>query len=122
MPKGKPLEVELSPIALKEIGRAVRIGFVDFGKDAGLRYERLIEQAILDIAEQPLRPGSKPRDEIGRGLRTYHLSLSRDRARTETGKVANPRHFVLYRVVEQQLKVVRLIHDSQDLGKLKVKP
>jgi len=115
--KAKKLDVEFSPNALKEIGRAVRIEFVELDQDADLRDQVLIEQAIIAI-----RPGSKAREEIGPGLRTYHLSPSRDRPRTETGKVANPRHFILYRVVEQQLKVVRSIHDSQDLSRVEVKP
>lgn len=122
MPSRQELEVKFTATARREIVRALRISLREFGADAALRYQGLIEQAIIDVAEVPTRPGSQARDKIGRGIRTYHLSLSRDRARTKSGKVTDPRHLVLYRVAGSSLEIVRLIHDSQDLGKLKVKP
>ena len=56
-------------------------------------YDGLLKQAIRDVWEDPHRPGSRDRPEIGDGIRSYHTRLSRNRA---GGEIRAPRHFVLY--------------------------
>ena len=87
-----------------------------FGEAAADRYERLIGTALIDLAFDAERLGSRAVPELGRGTRIYHLRHSRQRARTATGVVAEPRHFVLYRPIGPgEIGVARLLHDSMDL-------
>jgi plasmid stabilization system protein ParE len=49
-----------------------------FGEAAAQRYRTLILQALEDIKENPMRPGSQERrDLMIDGARTYHLSPAR---------------------------------------------
>ena len=89
---------------------------VRFGERAARRYRSLLKQALGDIAADPERPGSRQRPDLARGVRTYHLFLSRDRARGDQGIVAKPRHFLVYRRRgETGIDVVRVLHDATDL-------
>ncbi|MEY3172455.1 MAG: hypothetical protein RLZZ436_368 [Planctomycetota bacterium] len=87
-----------------------------FGEQARLRYEALLVQAMIDIAENPRCPGSEARDEIAGLARTYHIWHSRNRVDKVPGRVHRPRHFLIYRVNErQQIEIGRVLHESVDL-------
>ncbi|RXH57684.1 hypothetical protein GRAN_0994 [Granulicella sibirica] len=51
----------------------------NFGEAAADRYETLIAQALIDLSEDPFRPGARARPELLAGLYSYHLVGSRDR-------------------------------------------
>lgn len=87
-----------------------------FGDLARLRYEALVATALRDVAAQPERVGSAPRPELGAGVRSWHLRLSRERARTDTGVVHRPRHFLVYRTEPGVLVVGRVLHDAMELA------
>jgi toxin ParE1/3/4 len=88
----------------------------NFGQVARVRYLRLIETALLDIAEDPDRIGSVARPELGKSIRSYHLRFSRERARTDVGIVLRPRHLILYRFARADLVGVgRVLHDAMEL-------
>jgi toxin ParE1/3/4 len=59
-----------------------------FGTAARVRYSALVEAALLDIAKDPECQGSRPRTELGVGLRSYHLRHSLTRAKQRGGNVA----------------------------------
>jgi toxin ParE1/3/4 len=88
-----------------------------FGREAALGYQDLIIQALRDIAADMEHPGSQDRSDLQEGIRSYHLSLSRERARTAPGIVQHPRHFVIYRRREGQsaIDILRILHDGRDL-------
>lgn len=87
-----------------------------FGERAAARYRDLLKRALHDIAADAERPGSRERPELGRGIRTYHLFFSRDRARVPQGAVKRPRHFLIYRRRGKDvLDVVRILHDAREL-------
>ena len=86
-----------------------------FGRDARIRYERLIVTGLLDIASEPFRAGSAGRPELGEGVRSWHLRGSRERARGDEGVVQRPRHFLIYRPMEALIVVARVLHDSMEL-------
>ena len=88
-----------------------------FGESARTRYEALIVAALRDIAMQPDRPGSIERPELGAGIRSWHLRLSRERARTETGVVRQPRHFLIYRPEPDLVVIGRVLHDAMELAR-----
>ncbi len=88
-----------------------------FGDAARKRYETLIVTALRDVSAQADRPGSIERPELGRGVRSWHLHLSRERARTDTGIVRQPRHFLIYRVEYDLIVVGRVLHDAMELAR-----
>ncbi len=88
-----------------------------FGEQARRRYETLIVAALRDVAEHPDRPGSIGRPELGAGARSWHLGLSRDRARTPTGVAKHPRHILIYRVESDEfVAIARVFHDAMELA------
>ena len=89
-----------------------------FGEAARLRYESLIVAALRDVVTQPDRPGSVARPELGAGVRSWHLRLSRDHVGTGAGVVRRPRHFLIYRFEPALLVVGRVLLPGRFLGKL----
>ena len=84
-----------------------------FGSTAADRYGSLIRQAIRDVVENPLRPGTKTRPDLAPNAYVYHLMFSHDLV---TGRrVKTPRHFIVYRYADGPIEFARLLHDSRDL-------
>jgi len=70
-------------------------------------YRGTLLQTIAELAEGPAIAGSKARDEIMRGLRTLHVARHGRRGR----------HFMMYRVKEQTIEIVRILHDAMELSR-----
>lgn len=88
----------------------------DFGIVARRRYEKLLATALNDICEAPERPGSAARPELGDGIRSWHLRLSRERARGSDGGVRRPRHLILYTIVDDAIiGILRVLHDAMEV-------
>jgi len=111
------LPYEITPRARANIEDVLDWSEMWFGELAQIRYAALIQTAIDDVAANPNRVGSRARPELGRGMRSWHLRLSRERARTPTGIVKDPRHFLLYYVKDDVLYIARVLHDSRDVRK-----
>jgi toxin ParE1/3/4 len=106
----------LSPQAEQDIEAILAWTHERFGEKARIRYEALLTQAILDVADSPERAGSHVRPEIAASARTYHLRHSRDRVKKSLGRVQRPRHFLLYRITAAgYLDIGRILHDGMDL-------
>jgi toxin ParE1/3/4 len=88
-----------------------------FVEAARLRYESLIVAALRDVAAQPERPGSLVRPELGTGVRSWHLRLSRDQVQRGVGVVHRPRHFLVYRFEPALVVVGRVLHDAMELAR-----
>lgn len=86
-----------------------------FGAFAADRYGLLIRQALRDVLEEPTRPGAKARPDLAPHAYVYHLMFSRERVAGE--RVKAPRHFVLYRHIDEKVEFARLLHDSRDLAR-----
>ena len=111
------LRLTLSPVAERDIASILAWTNEQFGKQARLRYEALLVQAMIDVAENPARPGSAARDEISRLARTYHVEHSRNHVDASVGRVRHPRHFLIYRITDKShLEIGRVLHDSMDLA------
>ena len=110
-------ELELAPSAEADLVDVLIRSEQHFGGAARRRYEALIERGLADIQADPNCVGSADRTELGRGIRSYHLRHCRDRARIEEGVVKEPRHLVLYEFDEVRVVVLRLLHESMDLGR-----
>lgn len=83
-----------------------------FGPAARERYASLVLQALEDLLDNPARPGVR---QVA-GRLHYHLRHSRTRGRTrvpkEWGRVGAPRHFIVARVVGEDLLVLTFGHDG----------
>lgn len=91
-----------------------------FGEAARLRYESLIVAALRDVAGQsdrPDRPGSLARPELGAGVRSWHLRLSRGHLKPGVAVVRRPRHFLVYRAEPALVVVGRVLHDAMELAR-----
>lgn len=109
--------VVLAKAANADIVSILEWSHENFGEQARLRYEALLTQAIIDIAESPDRPGCVPREELAAEARTYHLWHSRNRVGKRPGVVSKPRHFLLFRISAQgDIEIGRVLHDSMDLA------
>ena len=86
-----------------------------FGVQAQKRYRTLIKQALKDIKVNPYRVGSKERNELGEGVRTYHIQFSKSRTISPT--VKKPRHLITYKVEGNFIIILGVLHDSMDLDK-----
>lgn len=91
--------------------------YEQFGDVARMRYESLIVAALRDVASQPDRPGSVERPELGAGVRSWHLRLSRNHAGAGAEAVRRPRHFLVYRAEPAVLVVGRVLHDAMELAR-----
>ena len=85
-----------------------------FGEAARVRYESLIVAALRDVASQPDRPGSLERPELGTGVRSWHLQLSRNHVEPGVEIVRRPRHFLVYRSEPALVVVGRVLHDAME--------
>ncbi len=88
-----------------------------FGDVARQRYETLLVTALRDISSEQGSVGCIERPELGEGIRSWHLRLSRERARTQTGIVHRPRHFLVYRLENDLVVVARVLHDAMELAR-----
>lgn len=110
----RPFEIVLTDPAALDLAEILAWSAAEFGAAAAQRYKALVAQALIDLREDPERPGARERvDLLPSGLSTYHLALSRDRV--VGAKVKSPRHLILYRIKRPMIEVVRIVHDSRDL-------
>jgi len=117
------VKVTIADSATKDIEDILIWSYENLGEIPCQRYERLLIQAISDLSSNPEHPSSKLRPELGQGVRTYHLSLSREKMDLTLVRVSRPRHFLVYRIrsaensefPESHLEIARVLHDSMDL-------
>jgi toxin ParE1/3/4 len=116
MPEAARNPFRLSRLAKQDIAAVANWTIRVFGWDASLRYKALIFQAMNDVAADPNRIGS--RDLPGtKGLRTYHLELSRTKVPGD--RVKAPRHLIVYRQNrEGSVEIARVLHDARNIVSL----
>lgn len=107
------MRYHLSQKAISDIAGLLDESEENFGLSAQARYAALIDQAIRDVVDDPFRPRSQARPDIAADVRIWHLRNSRDRVRGD--KVKRPRHFLMYRVVDEQVQIGRVMFERRDL-------
>src|SRR5689334_10257101 len=80
-----------------------------FGATQARAYARLIDQALARIEADPVLPASRPRQELGPGLRALHLAAL-------TPRRSMARHVIYYRPASDGVIVLRILHDAMDVG------
>lgn len=71
-------------------------------------------QALDDLGNNPQPLGSRLLDETSDPTYTYRIELSR-RNLVGWGTVRRPRHYFVYRIKDELVEILRLVHDAQDL-------
>lgn len=89
--KGPSDQVKMAPLRLSQEAQEdieAILAWTDeqFGEGIRVRYEELLAQAFLDLAEDQGRPGTLRRPELAKGAFTYHLRHSRDRVSRSKGR------------------------------------
>ena len=76
-----------------------------FGEGQASTYAETMSRAIEALADGPDVLGARARDDIEPGIWTLHVAR----------QGCAGRHFVVFRVAEPDIDVLRLLHDSMDL-------
>ncbi len=103
----------LSQAAENDIVEALAWSQSRFGEPARRKYQTLISAAIRDIVADPSGMRARPRSELGDGIYSWHLRISRTGS---TGRPVNrPRHLLVYRIDEGVVVIARMLHDAIEL-------
>lgn len=97
--------IQLSAIARQDIEAVLSETLRQFGPQQLDRYTDLIRLAIADLSENPLGFRSQARPELHAAARVIHIGRRGRRAR----------HLLLYRVVENVVRIDRCLHDAIDI-------
>lgn len=85
----------LSPIAAEDLDGVYDYTFDKWGAEQLLIYRDQIEAALEEISEDPMRSGSRNRDDLLEGCRFYPVQ----------------HHYLAYRVRFDQVEVGRILHE-----------
>lgn len=86
---------------------------IRYDTDQAVKYQALLDQALDDLRLDPERASSILRPELGVGVRSYHIALSKFRSGTG---IKSPRHVVVYALRrEDEVLVLRIVHDRMNL-------
>lgn len=111
---GRPsrLDQRLTEAASADIADILRETTRRFGRLQRANYAHLIDRAIAVVAENPERPGSRPRDELGPGVRSFHVELVARRL----GAAAHLLYYfrTLLEDGQEGVLVLRVLHESMD--------
>lgn len=92
---------------------------VRYDTDQALKYQALLDQALNDLRVNPERPSSIPRPDLGTGVRSYHIALSKYRSGTG---IKSPRHMIIYTLRQaDEVYVLRIVHDRMNLRRQPLK-
>lgn len=94
----------MSAYHLSELAKEDLIEIFDYtvrtwGEEQAMSYLDTIEAVIARIAEDPFLLGSKPRDTVVPGCRTFLVA----------------KHVILYRATSMEIGIARILHQAMDL-------
>ena len=69
----------LTELADDDINSILAYTLREFGSLQLEAYSKLIDKAAQMVGQSPMRPGSKARDELGEGVRCFHVELAASR-------------------------------------------
>lgn len=105
--------VVFAPQAARDIVSALDWSEDHFGQEARTRYAGLIAAAIEAVAADTTRAGVKLASPADPRLRLYHLRNVRSQHSPDA--IRRPRHFIVFRVRDDGLDIVRVLHEAMDL-------
>ena len=111
-------ELDLSDDAEADIDSILEWSVVQFGPQVREGYKALISFALAAIARDPQLLGSHDRRDLDADIRIVHLRSLRTRPRSKAKRIARPRHIVVYRINDDAIEVVRLLHEAANVDAL----
>ena len=106
------MDHRLTEAAATDIADILRETTRRFGRLQRSSYACLVDRAIEMVAENPERPGSLPRDELGPGVRSFHVELAARRLGAATHLLYYLR--ALLEDGQEGVIVLRVLHESMD--------
>jgi toxin ParE1/3/4 len=101
--------VRLTAAAEADFQEILRWTLAQFGEAQARVYAETLSVALKALAAGPTVTGARERNEIAKGLSTFHIARKGRRGR----------HFVVFRIGHDQgrevIEVLRVLHDSMDL-------
>jgi toxin ParE1/3/4 len=101
------MKLRLTLAADKDLAAIARYTLRHFGPDQKEVYAELVERAFAMLLENPQRPSSLSRQELGRDVRSFHLALAAGRRRGAS-------HVVYYLGREQEVVILRVLGDEME--------
>ena len=101
-------------MALQDVAAIQDWTSAKFGELTSLRYDSLMEAALGDLLAEPTRLGVRHHPAMPQDIFVYNLRFSR--RKPAAAGVEKPRHFFVFRLDEDALTVLRVLHDSMDLA------
>lgn len=105
------MKLRLTLEADKDLTAIARYTLRQFGPRQKQVYAELLERAFAMLLENPQRPSSLSREELGRDVRSFHLALA-------AGRRHGASHVVYYVCQEvggeQELAVLRILGDEME--------
>jgi toxin ParE1/3/4 len=106
------LEYRLAEAAERDVADILRETGRQFGRLQRKRYAELIERGIQMVADNPERPGSRQRDHLGSGVRSFHVELAARRR----GAASHVLYYLRGRLDDERDGVIiaRVLHDRME--------
>ena len=97
----------LSRRASRDVDSVLRYTGRKFGPRQVGSYGDLIREAVARVARGPYGLGTRARDDLRPGCRSFHVARIAGRSRAA-------RHIVFYRVAADEVIVLRVLHDAMN--------
>jgi toxin ParE1/3/4 len=105
--------VRLSGLAKADLAQILTTSGERWGPGGRHRYAALIATAMRQMANDPEGRTTRSRDELFRGVRSFHLKHAR--VDSPKYKVRKPVHVLYYRAVSPGLvEIVRVLHEHME--------
>ena len=106
------MDHQLTEAAAQDIADILRATARQFGQLQRRCYAALIERAIRMVAEDPERPGSRQRDELANGVRSFHVELAARRQ----GAASHVLYYLRGNLDDgrEGLIIARVLHDRME--------
>jgi toxin ParE1/3/4 len=103
----------LSRLARADLARILAISAERWGAEDRRRYSALIAIAMRQVANDPEGRATRGRDDLLRGVRSFHIRHIR--ASDLKANVKKPVHILYYRAVAPGLvEIVRVLHEHME--------
>jgi toxin ParE1/3/4 len=94
-------KINITPQARSDLKNILKYTQKTWGSEQRVKYKNILYETLNKIAANPGL--GKPREELIPGYYSYHIG-------------SQGRHYIFYRVENDTIEVVRILHDSMDIG------
>ncbi len=100
----------LTGLAASDIEQILTYTHWRFGSTQFERYAALIDRAVEMVAEDPLRPSSRQRDELGDGVRSFHLAI----AAAKRSAASHVLYYLVQETTRKRIVILRVLHEGME--------